>query len=264
MIQRVPTPTRVRGADFRRGAPARGRLLLTIATVFPGVLTLTACTQHDRAVTPRPAPATRVVAVAPVINLSNTAGFDALVLTDMLAAELTNIDGLAVIAPNRARAVLLQHGKTSVETAEDALALADELHADATIVAAITAYDPYEPPKLGLVLQWYAQPRSQAARLDPVAASRLASEITLPEAAAPAPGVQIQRFYDAADEDLLDDIQDYGQDREGHRSPYAWRRYVVSQELFVRYCIGNAIRTMLTQERLARESQLAERSSDGR
>ena len=52
-------------------------------------------------------------------------------------------------------------GKTAVETPQDALDLAGELGADATLVAAITEYQPYDPPIVGVVMQWYARgPRS--------------------------------------------------------------------------------------------------------
>lgn len=252
----TPTVIRPRGKSQRRGSIARGHLLLSIGLLVAGVVTLPGCTQQRQTVAVRPISA-RVVVVAPALNLSNDSSIDALKLTDVVAAELTSVGGVAVIPVNRVLARLLQQGRSVIDTPEDALALARDFGAEATVVAAITHYDAYDPPKLGVILQWYGDRPRRMDGLDPVAASRLASDVLPVETAGASPHVQIQRHYDAAEEDLLEAIENYGEEREGHRSPYGWRRYVVSQELFVRYCISDAIRTMLTQEALARETSRA-------
>jgi hypothetical protein len=207
------------------------------------------CATHHEAATvdpPPPEPPQVVVVVAPVLNLSNNTDWDPLKVTDILASELQSFPGVVVIPVNRTLAALALRGKTAVETSQDALDLAREFNADATVVAAITEYDPYDPPRVGLIVQWYALDRRGAgSTFDPVSASRQAT------AAAPAaelardaaiPLYQVQRVFSAADRAVIKDIKSYAKQRDGHKSPYDWQIYTKSQELFVRYCCWAAIR----------------------
>jgi hypothetical protein len=204
---------------------------------------LPACSQRRESCAMRPAGPPLVVVVAPVVNLSNTQQVDSLQITDAIASELVTFPNIRVIPVDLALAALGQRGKSRIETAEDAHALAHEFAADATVVAALTEFDPYDPPRCGLVMQWYgARPAAEDG-----GAARAEARIALAPAAGPA--AQIQRVFSADDEQLLSEIRDYGAEREGHASPYAWRRYVTSQRLFMRYCCRAMIESMLTQVR---------------
>jgi len=218
-----------------------------------GVLLLAGCTQQrgPAGVEPRAEPP-EVVVVAPVLNLSNSTYWDPLKVTDILASEFQSFPGIVVVPVNRTLAALALRGKSAVETPQDALDLARELQADATIVTAITEYHPYHPPRVGLVMQWYAPPhrhRPAPARFDPVVASRQAAEVA-PAAsvtAAATPVLQIQQVYNAAEDAVLADARAFGARRSGHDSPYGAGIYVKSQELFVRYCCWASIRSMLLE-----------------
>jgi hypothetical protein len=222
-----------------------------VSIALPGVVTLASCALLN----PPPAPApvegpTVVVVVAPVLNMSNSADFDPLKVTDIVASELSAIPSVAVIPVNRTVAALAASGKGGVHTPDDAIQLAEEFGADATVVTVVTAFDPYDPPALGVVMQWYGTDSPPPLwGFDPVTASRQVSEElpVQPAQGGPNPRLQIQRYYNAANEHLLDRLEDYAEDRDGHESPYEWRRHVVTQELFVRYCIWDAIKTMLSQ-----------------
>ncbi len=231
-----------------------------------GVLFLTGCTQQrgPASVEPRPEPP-EVVVIAPVLNLSNSTDWDPLKVTDILASEFQSFPGVVVIPVNRTLAALALRGKNTVETPRDALDLAREFKADATVVVAITEYNPYEPPRLGLVMQWYAPAHQQAAvEFDPVLASRQAADVA-PAAdyeVGAAPALQIQEVYNAADDAVLKDIRAFSARRGGHNSPHGWRIYIKSQELFVRYCCWTSIRSMLLERgssRMAPEDAEAKR-----
>lgn len=205
-------------------------------------------------------PATAVV-VAPVLNLSNSSDWDPLKVTDIVASELQSFPDVVVVPVNRTLAALSLTGKTIVETPQDALDLAAALGADATLVTAITEYDAYYPPRLGVVMQWYARrPEEPRAGLDPVAASRQAADIGPPPTppGETQPAVQVQRVYDAAHAAVLDDVRAYARRRGGHGSPYGWRLYVKSQEHFIRYCCWASIRSMLLAEEPARTESPAD------
>ena len=212
----------------------------------------------------------QVFVVAPVINLSGSTDFDPLQVTDIVASEFLSFPDTSVIPVNLTLAALARAGKTQVETPEDALELAREFGADATIVTAITEYDPYDPPIVGLVMQWYAVPPAVSHQgLDPVSASRQASGAGVPEEAAAVPETvpkwQVQRVFNAAHESILDEVRSFAAEREaeiaaamneafaaereGHASPYAWRQYVKSQKLFLRFSIWSVIRPIHQQWR---------------
>lgn len=208
------------------------------------------CAQRDDAATAMTSRPPTVIVVSPTINLSGGEDFDPLKVTDILASEFLSFAEVSVVPVNLALAALARRGKTRVETAEEALALAEELGADATIVMAVTEYNPYDPPSVGLVMQWYGvSRRGWGGRLDPVAASRRASPtpFELSAADASAPQWQVQRVFNAAQKDVLEDVKAFAAQRPGARSPYDWRRYTKSQELYVRYCCWAMIRTMLSQ-----------------
>lgn len=205
------------------------------------------CTSNRSSLRVSTAP--RVFVVAPVLNLSGSEDFDPMRLTDLIASEFLSFDDVAVVPVNLTLAELERQGKQAVETPDDAVELARALGADATIVTAITEYDPYDPPVLGMIMQWYAVngDKPVATQVDPVAASRGTSEIgyALWDDAPLRPRWQLQRVFNAASEDLCDEIEDFAEEREGDGSPYTWRKYTRSQELYVRYCGWSLIRTML-------------------
>jgi hypothetical protein len=178
------------------------------------------------------------VAVAPVLNLSGSKDLDPQRLSDLIASELASFEHVQTIPFSRVLAELESRGKSVAGSAEDAVELGRALGADATLVTAITEYEPYHPPVVGLTMQWYALDAAGAARVtgpaDPAGAG-----------ARIAPLVQVQRVYNAAEDDVQSDVRDYANDREGHESPWQWRKYIQSQELYVRYCGWATIRTML-------------------
>jgi hypothetical protein len=219
-----------------------------------GVLLLSGCCAEQKHAAP-PAPLARVLAVAPVIDLSGSGELDPLKITDLVASEFLAFENVAVVPVNLVLAELERAGKSNVESADDAVSLAQALGADATIVVAITEYRPYSPPVVGMVMQWYAaRPDPRATRmLNPVAASRAAHDFAggLSEPRAPGLERQVQRVFNAADEQVLEEVRDYADDRDGDPSPYGWRKYTRSQELYVRYCGWAMIRTMLELDRVA-------------
>jgi hypothetical protein len=185
----------------------------------------------------------RVLVIAPVLNLSGSQDFDALKVTDLIASEFLTFSDVAVVPVNLTLAELERQGKYAIETPEDAIALARALGADATIVVAVTEYNPYSPPVLGLLMQWYAaRPAAETTPGTDVAADSSAELLDVQRVR---PRWQVQRVFNAADEELLEEIRAYARQRDGHESPYGWRKYTRSQELYVRCCSHALIMSML-------------------
>jgi hypothetical protein len=83
--------------------------------------------------------------------------------------------------------------------------------------------------------------------IDPVAASREASEVALAGASSSIGEhpLQIQRVFNAADPRVSGEMRCYAREREGHESPYGWRVHGKSQVLYLRFSFWSAIRSML-------------------
>ncbi len=206
----------------------------------------------QRAQTPSPVSLpTQVVALAPVLNLSGSRDFDPLRITDLLASEFVSCEGVAVVPVNMTLAELERRGKLTVETPQEAAALAQALGADATIVVAITEYNPYYPPVVGMVVQWYSASAGGSPQEDSGdgADGDESRSVTLSDVQGVRPRWQIERVFNAAQAKTLAEVRTYATARDGHESPYGWRKYVQSQELYVRYCGWEMIRTMLRLDR---------------
>jgi len=208
------------------------------------------CASQDRVDPARVALPPTTVVVCPVINLSNSRDWDPLKVSDLLASEMTLAGNVNVIPLNRVMAALAEMGKSRIESPDDALELAREFDADAAIVMALTEYQPYDPPTVGLTLQWYAAPRSVVhSSLDPVEASRSATDV-VPRSPSAMPSdqlpLQVQRTFHATDPAVQHDLREFASHTRKSDSPYGWRVNVKSQERFVRYCCWAAIQSIQT------------------
>lgn len=188
------------------------------------------------------------IAVAPVLNLSGSKDFDRNRLADLMASELSYADGITVIPVSRVLGILAAQGLDGVESPTHALELVALLGADAILVIAVSEYDPYDPPSVGLSAQLFGtRPGASGAALDPTALSRRANL-----AASAARGgdkrllAQTQRVFSASHESVVAGIREYAALRSGDDSPYGWRKFVVSQQHFIRYCCYATIRDLLS------------------
>jgi hypothetical protein len=190
------------------------------------------------------------IAVAPALNLSGSADFDPDRFADLMASELSYADGISVIPVSRVLGVLAAQGLDGVQSPRHALELTGWLGADAILVFAVTEYDPYDPPSIGISAQLYgAWARTGSRTLDPTALARQpgpASE----EGPASRRGLlaQSQRVYDASHESVVADVRRFAQYRAGDASPYGWRKYLVSQQHYIRFCCHATIRALLNDQ----------------
>ncbi len=67
------------------------------------------------------------------------------------------------------------------------------------------------------------------------------------------PRWQLQRVFNAADEDVVRQIRSFASERDGDTSPYGWRKCAQSQELYLRFCSHRLIFTMLRLDGKERE-----------
>lgn len=185
------------------------------------------------------------IAVAPAVNQSGSTDFDPDRVADEMASELSFVEGVSVIPVNRVIGVLVAQGADGVRSADHALEIAELVGADALLVFAITEYDPYDPPRVGITAQLYGrQPVSGGSGLDPVALSREARLVSAGVAGSQPRGLlgQTQRMFDASHEEVIRQVRRFAAARDGDAAPLGWRRYVVSQRHFVRFCSHETLR----------------------
>ena len=191
------------------------------------------------------------VAVAPALNLSGSGNIDPNRLADIMAGELSHADDVAVIPVSRVLQVLAVQGAARIETPEHALEVARLVGADALLVFAVTDYDPYDPPRIGISAQLYGtRPGAGGGGVDPVHLSRQARLASSSEEA-PAPRgllAQTQRTFDASHHFVAARVRRFAEQRGAGGSPYGWRKYLVSQQDYFRFCSYATLQALLGGE----------------
>ncbi len=211
-----------------------------------------------------PAPAARTIslAVGPAINLSGSTDFDPISLGDLMASELTQLSGVRVVGVNRVLAMMAELGLRELQSPEDVFELADRLGTDGVLVFAVTEYDPYDPPVMGLSAQVFLLERANGAEwFDPVTTSRSATaEPWSMTSGGPGPQAEVQRVFNGAHDATASQVKHFAKYREAERSPLSWRKYLASQQHFFRFCCHSVARELVDKVQYA--SSLAGRVPD--
>lgn len=198
-------------------------------------------------------------AVAPLRNDSGTSLAEPLMLGDALVARLNEVRGLTVLPMNRTLAAMRYLRMTEVATAEDAVALADALGVDAIVAGSLTAFDPYDPPKLGYSLGLYRSTRTRMAELasrpgrgaDPKSIQTSPRELgAVAVAEATRPLIVVNDHLDAANHAVLMNVKRYAEGRHDAETSLGWRRYTASMELYQDFSAYWAAYRLLQEERL--------------
>lgn len=198
-------------------------------------------------VSPYPAPLT--VAVAPALNFSGSSSWDPMQVGDLMASELSQVQGVHVVGVNRVMAVLTRQGRVGIASPAHALDVCRQLGVNAILVFAITEYDPYSPPVVAIAAQLYG-PRPHEWRFDPVAASREARPFAVTDDVADElrPWVEVQRTFNAAHDSVQKKVEAYAKPRDAEQSPFGWRKYLVAQDYYLRFCCHRIVSEMMQQE----------------
>ena len=243
-------------------------LLVVAVAANPGCIF-----DNDQLVAPdvlqSPYPASRgevLFAVAPPVNESGVSGVDVLAVGDQLVAAISEAHGLSAVPMNRTLAAMTAKGIPAVRTPRDARVLADALGVDAVIVASVTAYDPYDPPKLGLALGLFMHDVDTASTLDPTKLQSAYTDQTPSQARTTYPehpASTVVDHLDGANHEVLIDLKEYAKGRHDPKSALTWHRYTASMDLFTQFAAYHAVQRLLQQEH-NRLGALAAAPSEGK
>ena len=98
-----------------------------------------------------PAGEVHLVAILPFFDETGRSSYDGDEFGSILASEFVKVSGVRALRPSQLRAALDPGEK--IETIGDAVRLARKLGADTVLACAITDYDPYDPPRVGIHAQ---------------------------------------------------------------------------------------------------------------
>lgn len=189
--------------------------------------------QHD--VLTSPYPQRRLLAVAVLSNESGSSAADGVALADHLVHQLETAPNVDVLPLNRTIAHMEAMGLNRVSSPADALALMRAMGADGLVAGSITAFDPYDPPRIGMVIELYTLEAADALqRVDPRQMSRQGTGGTQesPGKVGRQPVGVISGVYSAADPRVRQRMQRYALQRGPTKDLDAWHRYRISIDLY--------------------------------
>jgi hypothetical protein len=176
-------------------------------------------------------------------------------ISDALVAKVQEVRGVACIPMNRTLLAMRRMGMSRVNSPADAVKLAEALGVDAIIAGSITAYDPYDPPKIGLTLGLFQKPeRMMDDERSPEAIRLLTKAGREREVKTSAFGVQpksvVSSLYDARSHETLMQIKRYAVGRVDGSSPMGWRSFTMRTGLFIEFASAQAVAELLDAERV--------------
>lgn len=182
-----------------------------------------------------PYPTRRVWAVAPLRNESGSVQANGWSIADHLARHLENATNLDVLPVNRVLGAMEALSIVEITSAAQARQLLQSLSVDGLVVGTVTAYDPYDPPKLGLTIELYVDKRVEY--LDAINVRRLTRAATDVGSLPNPPGLRqpvstISAVFDAADPVVRSKLRRYAVNRGQMADSESWRLYRISMDLY--------------------------------
>jgi len=192
-----------------------------------------------------PYPTHRVWAVAPLRNESGSVQANGWSMADHLAEHLENATGLDVVPVNRVLAAMEKLEIDQISSPTVARQLLHSLAVDGLVVGSITAYDPYDPPKLGLAVELYVDQRVEFQdAMDVRQLARASTDVgTLPTQFADLlqPTSTASAIFNAADAKVGEKLRRYAKGRGQSPNQETWHLYRINMDLyseFVSYVIS--------------------------
>lgn len=199
----------------------------------------------------------QVWAVAPAVNLSGQREVDPLLQADLAYQQLQQVDGITAVPVNRVAEVYASLRIEQVQSREQAAIVCDLLGADALLVPTVTAYDPYDPPKLGASLHLFGKPAGydRPQNVDPRELSRRARPG--PDESAPPPPaagfLQVVGMFDAANGSVREALFRYADGRSDPVGAYGRSAYLKDMDRYGAFVYHELIAELLRHPRLIRQ-----------
>ncbi len=192
-------------------------------------------------------------AVAPLGNESGVSTINTDLIADALISKIDEIRGVACLPLNRTLAAMQARNLRFIRSPADARALATLLGVDAIVVGNITAYDPYDPPKIGISLALFSRDRKPAEPFDPMrlrSAYRDADYQISNSKFDDKPVAVVSEHLDGANHEVQFELRRYASGRHDAESALGWKSHLVNMDLYTEFAAYFAVSRLLQQERL--------------
>lgn len=204
-------------------------------------------------------------AVAPLANESGASFVDTGMVSDALIAKIDEVRGIACLPLNRTLAAMRARGMRRVATPAEARQLAQTLGVDGLIVGTITAYDPYDPPTLGLKLALFARnPGVDAPQMDPLRLQMSYTEFDrkLASVYLTKPVATVSEHFAGANHEVQMELQRYATGRHDPGAALGWKSLLKSMPLYTEFSAFVAVSRLIEQERLRVTRPVVEAAND--
>lgn len=199
----------------------------------------------------------QVWAVAPLMNESGSSQADGLKMADEFMVQIDKIGGISSLPVNRVLEAMDTLDIQQISRPREAMQVRAALNVDALIVGTITAYDPYDPPRIGVAIELYVNDRSQptgsisdARRLTNAATDELSLPTVTPSWTNQ-PVNSISTMLDASDPTTRHQLEKYAVDRGTmNEDPMSSTLYRISMDLYTEFVSYAATRSLLRAESL--------------
>jgi hypothetical protein len=194
-------------------------------------------------------------AVAPVLNLSGQREVDPILQADLVYGQLQQVAGLNVLPVNRVVEVYRALKIDQVQSEEQAAVVCQLLGCDALLVATVSLYDPYDPPRMGASLQLFRSGKSvQGQNVDPRELARRASPPPT-SATAPAAATFLQAIgmFDASNGSTRSDLRRYATGRNDPVGPLGDRAYLLEMDRYGGFVYHSLIEELLAKPALQQQ-----------
>lgn len=247
------------------------RAAATLGVVLALALLLAGCVSPERLHPPRvltspypPSGGNFLWAVTPLANESGTSDADTLAVSDALAAEIQQTRGLDAVPVNRVIEAMRALEIERIDSPTAAVSVARALGADAVVAGTITAWDPYEPPTIGMALSLFVlrddlrEPSALSQPIDPRSLQAAATDDGAPMRAGPqTPVSSVAEHLDASNHEVLLRLQAYASGRSDADSALGWRQHAASMSLFTEFATHRLTERLLDAERIRVARRLA-------
>lgn len=194
-------------------------------------------------------------AVVPPGNESGTTLADSEAVGDALVAAVQQAQGLRCLPLDRTIAAMQALNMDAVRTPADAATLSKALGVDGLLVSTVTAWNPYDPPTIGLSLALFARSEAmgapaQADLLDPRALIAAASDQDFlgSDSFVDRPLAVVSEHMDAKNHATLAALREYATGRHDDRAAAGWRRYTMAMPLYTEFAAHHVIDRLLRDE----------------
>jgi hypothetical protein len=160
-------------------------------------------------------------AVAPAVNLSGHREVDPILQADLLFQQLQHVHGMTAVPVDRVVQAYAALGIEKAQSPQQAAQVCQFLGVDALIVPTVTAYDPYDPPKMAASLALFSQSGTMTDFRQSVG------------------------IFDSGDGSVRKDLEEFATGRSDPNGPMAERQYFLSMDSYSGFVYHQLIADLL-------------------